>query len=230
MNMHKFILFFLLLSSQALAQSHSYFQACFSSNTNAKKALEEVKFIKNKADRIKQVNRCLEFYTETSREELYQKFLLIKFQGQYRLSSSTQPSSRQCKLELIKVSKGQHEKDQISLGQRNNLHSRQRNSNQTSAMSIYISEGTTGSMMINSEKLTIHCRVNHSGYELEIAATSPELSLKTSRFLPFGQSIELGDFIQKIDNKKSKLSSQQGIEYSKADANKYSSIKLRAKQ
>lgn len=96
-------------------------------------------------------------------------------------------------------------------------------------MNIYISQGDKGSMIIDQERLTIKCRVTNTGYNLYIESTSPLVSLSTSRFLNFGGSIELGSFIQNINNKKNKLSLSNGVNYNTQKGKKISSITLRAK-
>lgn len=229
--MLKFLFFLLFLSfTQALyAQGHSYFQACFTNKSIARSASKEITFIKNKSDRIKLVGKCLDFYVEKVREELYTKFLQVKFGGLYQLSSSKVEEQKQCKLELIKLQRSKGNDTDYQVGSRLKLSKTNHKSLQTSSMNIYISDGMDGGMDIDGERYRIKCRVTNMGYSLEISSSSPNISLSTSRFVAIGQSIELGNFVQQVNDQKNKISINSGIKSVSKLGNEYSSIKLRAR-
>lgn len=228
--MFKIAYFFIILfNSSVYAQNSTYFQACFNNKSIATSAIKEINFIKNKTDKIKLVGNCLDFYIDSTREELYTKFIQVKFLGLYKLSSLKNSKAKQCKLELITIENKKMNSTKLGATKRIKLHKQNDKSNSTTSMSIYISQGTTGSMIVDDEKLSIDCRVTNSGYNLEIKTSSPQVSLNTSRFIPYGQSIELGTFVQNINDKKKEISLSQGVQLQNKNGIKYSSIQLRAK-
>lgn len=229
MNKALIIIFFTFSSIYVYGQNHSYFHACFSSKSVARSALTEISFIKAKEDRIKTQGHCVDFYINKVREELYTKFLQVKFGGKYKLSNSMPSDTKQCKLELIKDEVTSGDNNTFKIGTRVKLNKQNNKSKSRSAMSIYISHGTTGAMVVDNERYTIACKVTGAGYNLTIKTTSPDITLSTSRFVPFGGSIELGDFIQNSTDKLNEVSTKRGIKKGKVTNKKYSSIKLVAK-
>ncbi len=220
---------FAFLSSVAFGQENVYLHACFTNKSIARSAIKEISFIKNKTDKIKLLRNCIDFYIGSNREQLYTKFLQVKFMGQYKLSSLNNAQPKQCKLELVTVEKSDIKNTKLGISNSAQFLKQKNVKNKTSSMNIYISQGDKGSMIIDQERLTIKCRVTNTGYNLYIESTSPLVSLSTSRFLNFGGSIELGSFIQNINNKKNKLSLSNGVNYNTQKGKKISSITLRAK-
>lgn len=228
--MTKFFLFMTyFLSSFSFAQENEYFQACFTDKSIARMAIKEIKFIKNKTDKIKLDGKCIDFYIAKIRAPVYTKFIQVKFLGLYELSSLHSSQAKQCKLELTTIKKSNLNKTKLGFSKNVNLEAKNDHSNITTSININISQGTTGSMIVDSEKLSIKCRVTSAGYNLEIETSSPLLSLSTSRFINYGQSIDLGSFVQDIYNKKKELFISKGIQYKKEFGTKYSSIILKAK-
>lgn len=211
------------------ADDKVYFQACFNEKKLASSAYKEISFIQNKSDKIKTVGKCIDFYIDQTREGLYQKFLQVKFMGQYNLSSSeTSQDERQCKLEIIETQKLLRNNLIIETSKNHLLSQSNRNKNLISTMNMYISHNMSGSMIIDNESIKIHCRVVKNGYNLKISANSDNFTLETSRYISKGSIIDLGDFIQDLDNKNKELSLSKGIKLNDSIGSKYSSIKIKA--
>lgn len=226
--MRKLLSIILYFSSITYADDVVFFQTCFHGKSEAQNALQEVSFIKNRNDKIARSNNCLDFYISKKREELYLKYLKIKFQGLYTLkSTSSDADQRQCNIEVIKVKKVKIHSKTASTIQTIHLSKDSNYKNIETKMTLKILHNTSGMINFEHQSINVHCKITRTGYNLKISSNSPDFKIETSRFVNIGSTIELGDFIQKIDEKNSELSISKGIRYQDRLGKKYTSVKLK---
>lgn len=226
----KFIWLLLFITTSSFGQNQVYLQACFNTIALAKSAHKEVNFIKNQNDKIKYSANCLEFYVDSVREELYTKFLQIKFGGQYRLSSSTMISEKQCNLEIKKIEDLNSNQNNFKISNQANISNTKESKLVESTMTLIISDGLEGTLIIDSLSLQVLCKVKTDGLSLDFTYVSTSENLTTNRYVAFNQTIDLADFVQNIQDKNNSISTITGINKNNKLIKKFIAIKLKAKQ
>ena len=99
-NILQFIFLFALPFN--LFASTEYLNVCFKNEATAGKALVKTKFVLIPPDKAIQDGLCIDYLVDQNRVKLLNKYLLAHFNDKF---SMTREASKQCRLELLKVTK-----------------------------------------------------------------------------------------------------------------------------
>jgi hypothetical protein len=225
-----FILFFVSFFTISLhAEEGYYFQACFPSPELNQMAIKEIKFIQHSQDKVKVTQSCLDFYVFQNRQELYQKFLLTKFGANVKFDHSTSKSPSECNLEISIDTVADNNNNKGQLNNAITLKQEKIKSHKEQKIQVVVADGFNTTLQAEEDILSITCKKQAGSFKLDITSLSPSYKINTSRQVTPGQSIELADFVQKLQEEKRKVSLQQGLTHSNTTGRKVINIRIMAK-
>lgn len=235
----------IFINNYAIAQEspNTYISPCFPNSAQAQRALRKIEFIKAPVDKIKRDNNCIEILTFKRREELFRSYLSQNFRF-YKMRDKNLGVPKTCHLELIKTTYSNLKNQDIKFGSRNKAQLYKEKNKKVSSSQIIVQSGKSASIGASETKrilllnnlqevqdnttLKINCTVVQKGYQIKIDSTDPKNSISTSRFLKFGESIELGALnnSESSDSKDIDLSGLKKVDYQQ---NGLTTFRLRAK-
>lgn len=226
------LLFISLFSFSAIAQSQIYLQYCFEDRMKASSALKRIQFLKTANDYIGQDGPCLDVTTSQSRQELYNKVIRTKFgiTSSSLSSANNQGLESQCHFTVTRIKSN----NLSSIGAAANLknigarQSQHKGKSQTIS-TLVVSQGKPASLTVREQNLSLTCHITAAGYNVDIAIQGNESSLKTSRFITKGASIELGSISQSLNATNKNADLNQGINHHDQNKNENEKVYLSIK-
>jgi hypothetical protein len=223
-NILQFIFLFALPFN--LFASTEYLNVCFKNEATAGKALIKTKFVLIPPDKAIQDGLCIDYLIDQNRVKLLNKYLLAHFNDKF---SMTREASKQCRLELLKVTKYNGKVKNRKLGRRLDISNTNSKGEQVSKQLLLTQSGESLTTEFDQQKVELLCQVHSTHYDIFLKSLSPRLKIQTSFLLRKGERKELGSFSDSIKNEKNKLGIKSGINLNKKNRKSNTSYYLLAK-
>lgn len=226
-----FILF--ILPSMADRQIESL---CFPSNAESSKAAQDLAFILVKdVDSILQDDACLNIAFDSSRRELFNRWVRQKYPNAKTTFSSEPTEVKRCEIKVQKITQKIETTNSAKVRKSFSVSQNSGNTSQTEVQKIVVSSGNHASLFVDQTLLKIFCQYKtQNNYQLKfemvfvprvpppiiappgtivIAPPPPDqsgTSITTEIDITRGQVINIGQIVKDLNSKNHSISNQSG--------------------
>lgn len=210
----------LFLSIIVLITNSSYSNTyCFERGTSLSAVKSHLSIVLTANDRVisRGNSQCLDIEVSDSRSDLVLKWLKKKYRVVMPSASFNNLArnvvTRNCRLQIEKITRGKSNETQASIGKRNNITNTTSSSQGVSRSSMLLGEGYSGTLSINSSLTFITCRNAAPGsYSIQVSLNEQNSSLSTGLVVQKGQKINIGQVVENLNSKSKTLNLSSGVQ------------------
>jgi hypothetical protein len=230
-----FFFILLILPSWADRQIESL---CFPSRAESSKAAQDLAFILVKGvDSIQQDDACLNIAFDSTRRELFNKWIRQKYPNAQTTFSSEPTEVKRCEIKVKKISQKIETTNTAKVRKSFSVSQSSGNTTQTEVQKLVVSSGNHASLFVDQTLLKIYCQYkSRDNYQLKfemvfvprvpppiiappgtivIAPTPPPpdqsgTSISTEIDITRGQVVNIGQIAKDLNSKNHSISNQSG--------------------
>ncbi len=199
---------------------------CFNPDVSLSEVIQHLEVMLTPKDRVtRSGSSCLDVTVSVSRTPLIYKWLKKKYRvrtPKYAQNSSAQAAevTKNCRLQVERISKGKTLNDEVSLGNKTRLNRTTRTSSGKSVSSLLLGQGFSGAIRVNDRQVFLTCKSGGSGfYTIQVSLSEESSSLSTVIQLRSGQKQNIGQVVEDLKTREKSLGLPGGIGVKKEKKN-----------
>jgi len=209
---------------------------CFKASTSLDRVLMDMKALALPKDKFfkREAVNCIEVKLSDARFSLYQKYLKRKYLITRTYSGmdtgATRPqglTGQNCRIEIQKVSSDESTTKQFGLGKKTKLSKSQNSGSRTSTSRLLLASGQKSNMAMDGNSVDLVCWPSSDVTARIVVSLSYDSSrLSTTVSVRKGQKVNLGQIVDKLNDKSRDISLRRGLGYKKTNGQRVSDFFL----
>ncbi|MDC1174065.1 hypothetical protein OAT67_01615 [Bacteriovoracaceae bacterium] len=209
------------------AHANNLIGFCFENNVSLTSVKSHLIPILAKKDKVftRESLHCVEANIESSRKELFEKWISRRFKIIRTYDSSSGANSivrnklvpQNCYFKMRRVSLLNKEQDNLKLGNNTNISKTIEKSGSQRVSRLVLTEGLRGHIMVNNNKVELVCsKSGKSNYLLDVYTQSTDGNdISTKVIISKGKELNIGEVVQDLKNSSTSLDIASGLENQK---------------